>query len=51
MTNKNEINLVDMIMIGQPTIIRNTLRVSQDAIVTTSENGFLNFHKFNAESA
>jgi hypothetical protein len=27
------------------------LRVGQDAIVTTTENGFINFHKYNAEAA
>ena len=46
MTGKNEIKLVDMIIIGKPALVRNAVRTAPDAICLTTEAGEILFFKF-----
>jgi hypothetical protein len=47
MIGKNEIKLVDMILIGKPAIVRNAVRVAADVICLTTEAGEILFFKYN----
>ena len=49
MTGKNEIKLVDMIIIGKPSIVRNAVRVAEDVVCLTTEAGEVLFFKFNSK--
>ncbi len=51
MTGKNEIVLIDMILIGHPCIIRNVKTVDSGIIAVTLESGELMFFRYNPGAA
>jgi hypothetical protein len=51
MTGRNQIKLIDMLILGQPCIIRNVKKVESGMFAVTTENGDLWFFKHNPEAA